>query len=147
MAPWISENDFIKADVIRWTEVAYKNSRRINGKPVRLGERRLTAEVLSEGHEDGWVHLLVRGCEILSEMEGRSVPLLKLETEIKRAHKTILRGKLERLLWSDESVRARLASRFWGNREPLPSGPPKNNKPQRYGRNQKRPTQWKPPKK
>src|SRR5450759_335599 len=100
MTEWVSASgDFIKADVIRWNETAFQNSRYKNRKPIRLGERRVIAEVLSEAHEDGWVHLLVRGCEVVSEMEGRTVPLLKLKTEMKRAEKTIMRGNPERLLW------------------------------------------------
>src|ERR1700674_4328975 len=110
MAEWISaQGDFIKADVIRWHEPIYGLTRRKNRKPIRLGERRVTAEVLSEAHEDGWVHLLVRRCEIVSQVEGKTIPPLKVETEVKRAEKTIMRGKPERLLWSEESARALLA--------------------------------------
>ena len=146
MAEWVSvEGDFIKADVIRWHEPIYGLTRRKNRKPIKLGERRVTAEVLSEAHEDGWVHLLVRRCEILSQVEGKTIPPLKIETEVKRAEKTIMRGEPERLTWSDENARSLLASRFLGNREPLPSVSVKKNKPRKDYR-YKRSAKWKPPK-
>lgn len=77
----------------------------------------MTAEVLRD--EAGWVYLLVRGCEVLSANYGwniRDVPLLPKNTEAKRKRTTIARGSAERLLWSDESARALLASKFLGNR-------------------------------
>ena len=93
MAEWVSaQGDIFKADVIRWNEPIYGLTRRKNRKPIKLGKRRVTAEVLSEAHEDGWVHLLVRRCEIVSQVEGKTIPPLKIETEVKRAEKTIMRG-------------------------------------------------------
>lgn len=117
MGEWIPiGDDFIKADVIRWHEGVFKPRRSRKGRSIKLGERRVTAEVLAEAHEDGWVHVLVRGWELISETPGRRMPALPLRTEIKRALKTILRGKPERLLWSDESARAIVASKFLNNR-------------------------------
>lgn len=103
MAPWVPAKDFIEADVIRWEEGVF--DRRRGKKASRIGERVVVAEVLKSG-ADGWVRLLIRACAIsLDEIAGRRVPGLKSETEIRRANKTILRGKPERLLWSDESAR------------------------------------------
>jgi len=120
MAEWIPiGGDFIEADVIRWTEGVYRNRRRKKSKPMRIGERLVMAEVLRD--EAGWVNLLVRGCEVLSASFGRDirdVPGLPKNTEIKRKRKTIVRGKPERLAWSDESARAIVASKFLGNWEP-----------------------------
>ena len=79
----------------------------------------VSAEVLKEPDADGWVQLLVRGCEVVSAKIGRNpwdVPMLPKDTEVKRAKKTIMRGKPERLLWSDETARALVASKFLGNR-------------------------------
>jgi hypothetical protein len=42
---------------------------------------------------------------------------VKAGTQIRRAYKTIVKGKPERLLWSDENVRALLSSKFLGNKE------------------------------
>lgn len=108
MERWVPANDFIEADVIRWKEGVF--DRRRGGKnALRIGERIVVAEVLQSG-VDGWVRLLIRACAImLDEIVGKSVPGLKLEVEIRRAKKTILRGKPERLEWSDESARAIVA--------------------------------------
>jgi hypothetical protein len=62
--------------------------------------------VLQRG-EDGWVKLLVRGCTITKdEAAGKTVQALKAGELIRRAAKTLLRGKVERLLWGDETARA-----------------------------------------
>lgn len=104
MTNWIPAPDFIAADVIRWTEGVFENRRR--GKALRIGERRVAAEVLSRG-DDGWVRLIVRACTITrDEFGGKTVTVLKTGTAIRRSIKTILRGKPERLLWDDESARA-----------------------------------------
>jgi hypothetical protein len=121
MAEWvpIENGEFIAADVIRWKEGVYRRGRSRKAKAVRFGDRIVTAEVLKEPDAKGWVQLLVRGCEVVSAMIGRNlfeVPLLAKRTEVKRAKKTIMRGKPERLLWSDESARAIVTSRFLGNR-------------------------------
>lgn len=120
MAEWVSVGDaFIVADVIRWSEGVFKNRRSKKGKPVKLGERQVIAEVLRE--EAGWIYLLVRRCEVASATIGRNlqdVPVLPKDTETKRKRTTIARGKAERLLWSDESARALLTSQFLGIEEP-----------------------------
>lgn len=104
MEQWIEAKDFIAADVIRWKEGVFDNRRR--GKALRIGERLVAAEVLQRG-EDGWVKLLVRGCTITKdEAAGKSVQPLKAGEQIRRAAKTLLRGKVERLLWGDETARA-----------------------------------------
>ena len=114
MAEWVPVGkDFIVADVIRWKEGVFKNRYRKRGKPTRTGERLVTAEVLRD--EAGWVYLLVRGCEVLSAAFGRDIrdiPSLSKKTEIKRKRTTIVRGKAERLLRSDESARVIVASQF-----------------------------------
>lgn len=104
MEQWIEAKDFIAADVIRWKEGVFDDRRR--GKPLRIGERQVAAEVLQRG-EDGWVRLLVRACTITkNEAAGKAVQSLKAGEQIRRASKTLLRGKVERLLWDDESARA-----------------------------------------
>lgn len=104
MGSWISADEFIEADVIRWTEGIF-DRRRGGKKAQRIGERLMTAEVLRRT-EDGWLTLLIRGCSITrDDFAGRKIPSLKIESEVRRAIKTVLRGKPERLLWSDEDAR------------------------------------------
>ncbi|HEX3885411.1 MAG TPA: hypothetical protein VHW66_22345 [Stellaceae bacterium] len=120
MAVWIPVGDgFIEADVIRWKEPVFRTQRR--GRAARVGDRMVFAEVLRESDADGWVYLLVRSSEVLSAKIGWSLSDVLLPakgTETKRQLGTIVRGDPERLLWSDESARAVVASRFLGNRDP-----------------------------
>ncbi len=76
----------------------------------------VSAEVLKEPDAKGLVRLLVRKCEIPSELTTRKLLPIKASTEIKRAVKTIMRRKAERLLWSDESAQAFVASKFLNDR-------------------------------
>ena len=98
MAVWMPVGDgFIEADVIRWTEPVYRN--RPRGKPVRVGKRLVTAEVLEA--RDGWTHLLVRGAEAVSANFGwnlRDVLLPPKHEKTKRKRTTLTRGGAERLL-------------------------------------------------
>lgn len=113
MTNWVSAEDgFIAADVIRWKESAYERRGR-RGRSVKVGERRVVAEVLQMDEQDGWVHLLVLHVETLSEVQGRAIrTALPAGAKTKRKKKTIARGKPERLLWSDESARAVIVSKF-----------------------------------
>lgn len=116
MTDWIPVGGgFIAADVIRWKEAVYEKRGR-RGRSVRAGERVVVAEVLKGVDEYGWVHLLLRHCEVVSEVQGRAVrTMLPVDSMTKRKFNTIVRGKPERLLWSDESARALLASKFLGS--------------------------------
>jgi hypothetical protein len=86
---------FIQADVIRWKEAAWKNTKRNKGKGIVLGERTITAEVIRD--EDGWLDLLIREYAILNEKPGRKVEHLSKGTEIRRKRTTIERGEKPRL--------------------------------------------------
>lgn len=86
-------NGFIQADVIRWKEGVWeRRSRRRNARAVHVGDRVVIAEVLREDAEE-WVHLLVRGCEMVSEKPGRrKAALLPNGQEICRRRTTVVRG-------------------------------------------------------
>ncbi len=77
---------------------------------MNIGDRAVIGEVIRD--HGGWVDVLVRGCTIVSEKPGRKVLALANNMEVRRKRHTIERGKPERLLWSDESARAILASKF-----------------------------------
>lgn len=101
----------MQADVIRWTEGIYAKYRRKNAKSPRLGERQVIAEVLEETN-DGWLKLLVLGSVITKDdYAGSRLPPLNTGDQIKRARKTVERGKPERLLWTDETARAAICDR------------------------------------
>lgn len=113
-AEWVPcGSGFIEADVIRWKEAAWeKRSRRRNARAVNAGERMVIAEVITD--HDGWVSLLVRGCTVVSEKPGWALKPLQKNVAVRRRRRTIERGNPERLLWSDESARAVLKSKFLG---------------------------------
>jgi len=107
MTGWIPLTDqFIAADVIRWDEAVYANSSRRSRRPVKIGTRRVTAEVLKGPDAQGWVGLLVRQCEVLTEtVIGHVVEKFRNGRTLRRSRDTILRGKPERLLWTEETAR------------------------------------------
>lgn len=119
MTEWIYVGDgFIEADVIRWQEGVFDRRGPRGARAISIGDRLVIAEVLKEA-EDGWVWLLVRGCEVIREKGRKKVEKLEVGKDIKRKRSTIARGKASRLPWSDEAARAVLVSQFLGNRNPV----------------------------
>ena len=118
MAEWvpIQDGNFIAADVIRWKEWVYRPRRSRKARAIRLGDQLVTAEVIKEPDDKGWTRLLVRRCEILTEFSVKKLTPIYIGTEVKRSIRTIMRGQPERLLWSDESARAIVKSKFLGIR-------------------------------
>lgn len=116
MTKWIPcGGNFIEADVIRWKEPAWEKRRRRHGRAVNAGERMVVAEVIGD-RGDGWVALLIRDSTVLSEKKGWVLSPLTKNTHARRRRHTVERGNPERLLWSDESARAALNSKFLGKR-------------------------------
>ena len=110
MPKWVPcGSGFIEADVIRWKGIVWEK-RRHRDRAVNAGDRMVIAEVLRDA--DGWVELLVRESTIASEKTGWVLKPLPKDVEVRRRRRTIERGNPERLLWSDESVRAGLNSKF-----------------------------------
>ena len=104
----------MEADVIRWKEAVWEKRQRLRGRAVNAGDRMVVAEVIRDA--DGWVELLIRECTIVSEKPGWLLKPLPNNVEVRRRRRTIERGNPERLLWSDESVRAGLSSKFLGKK-------------------------------
>src|SRR5688572_30290812 len=101
MGEWISvQHKFIVADVIRWKEKVYHHRRKRGGRPICVGKRLVSAEVLPETN-DQWAFLKVIHCNVIDITPGRSVPVIFTGEVIKRSRKTIMRCELERLPWSD----------------------------------------------
>ena len=88
MIQWVSASDgFIAANVMRWKEGVFKPRRSQKGKPLRIGEQLVTDEVLREPDLKGYIHLIVRGCEIVSELAGRTLLPILTGTEMNRSKK------------------------------------------------------------
>lgn len=115
MTKWISiAGGFSEADVIRWREAIYER-RGSRGKSLRVGKRLVIAEVLKAADNTGWVHLRIQRCDVVSEVQGRTVrAMTQIGSNTNRKLRTIMRGKPDRLLWTDESARAIVASKFIG---------------------------------
>jgi hypothetical protein len=110
-AEWIPcGSGFIEADIIRWNESIWQKPRNRRGRTIKVGNLVVIAEVICD--EGGWVDLLVRECSIASEKPGHKVLPLAKNIEVRRKRRTIERGKPERLLWSDEVVRALLVTKL-----------------------------------
>ncbi|TAL35534.1 MAG: hypothetical protein EPN97_07095 [Alphaproteobacteria bacterium] len=91
------------ADVIRWKEPIWAAPNKKRGKPDRIGEQMLTAEVKALGD---FLQLHVRAVETLSLDEGAIAPPgVKPGDSVRRKISTIERGECQRLLWPDEDAR------------------------------------------
>lgn len=107
MAEWIScGRGFIAADVVKWREGIWDKRGPGKGRVIRVGDRLMIAEVLEEADEEGWCLLLVRECVVLESTLKRDKAAVKRGDEITRREATILKGKPQRMLWSDEEARA-----------------------------------------
>ncbi len=119
-AEWVPcSSGFIEADVIRWSEGVWQEPRHAWGHAVHIGDRVVIAEVLRNQGE--WVDLLVRDCIVASEKPGHKVLPLAKNAAVRRKRHIIEEGNPERLLWSDESVRTSLVSRFLRAEDPSAS--------------------------
>jgi len=114
MPKWIPCGEkFIVGDVVRWKEAVWVEKGKRKKKLVKVGERRVTAEVLGTDRK-GFVCLSVCKCEILANLAARVLEPFKKGDGIRRARRTIGRGSGERLAWSDEDARAHVTSKFLG---------------------------------
>ena len=114
----IDNSDIRPGDVVRWEQGYWiKRGSKKFGKAVLVGMRTTIIEV-KEVSADGWVSGEVLSCEVgVSKVHRREVEKLKAGAPVKRAYKTLIKGKAERMEWPDESSRAVLVSRFLGERE------------------------------
>ena len=113
MGEWIPCGEkFIVGDVVRWSEAIWLEKGRRKKKLIKIGEHRVTAEVLTTADQKGFVRLSVCKCEILMTLAALALEPLKKGESIRRARRTIGRGSGERLAWSDEDARAHVTSRF-----------------------------------
>ena len=108
MDGWIfCEGDFMKADIIRWEEPIWEKRGGRDARWVRIGNRLVTAQVLREDPDTGFVTLLVREDRILEDKTPRKTlrPMEK-DKEIPRKRESLRKGRPERMLWSEEEARA-----------------------------------------
>ena len=112
MPKWIPCGEkFIIGDVVRWKEAVWVEKGKRKKKLIKVGERRVTAEVLTTDAK-GFVRLSVCKCEILANLAARVLEPFKKGDSIRRARRTIGLGSGEGLAWSDEDARAHVTSKF-----------------------------------
>jgi hypothetical protein len=121
MTEWIfCYGDFIAADVIRWKEPVWEKRGPKQGRAMIIGDRLVTAQVLREEEDSGFVILLVMACEVLLDKSRRkTIQPLEKNKEIARKRKSLEKGRPERMLWEGdgECVRAGLVTKPEKERE------------------------------
>ena len=102
---WIPCSDPVPADVIRWNEPIWSPIKKKRGKPDKIGEQTLTAEIISISESFAlYVHTVE---EIPDKGKFKFKELaVKPGDKIKRKNSSILEhGDCHRLLWKDEDAR------------------------------------------
>src|SRR5690242_17165863 len=92
-----------EADDIRWTDIAWKPRTR----GVKIGEHDIEGKV--EFCDREWVHVRVKSCATRPD-SGWMIESFKTGDVLRRRRATLSRGKLQRMMWTDESARALVAS-------------------------------------
>jgi hypothetical protein len=110
MTEWIpAAEDFIEADVIRWTEPAWSDKKRGKGKNakyVMLAKQSVVGQI--KGREGDYVLIEVISAEIAPEAGKTTSQTLypyEIGTTIRKKPATLSKNDLERRLWSDETAR------------------------------------------
>ena len=88
MPKWIPCGEkFIVGDVVRWREAVWVEKRKRKKKLIKVGERRVTAEVLGTDRK-GFVCLSVCKCEILANLAARVLEPFKKGEIIRRVRRS-----------------------------------------------------------
>lgn len=110
MTEWIpAAEDFIEADVIRWTEPVWSDKKRGRGKNakyVMLAKQSVVGQI--KGREGDYVLIEVISAEIAPEGENKTYQTLHPYAPgsvIRKKPASLNKNCLERRLWSDETVR------------------------------------------
>lgn len=102
---WTESREFIVGDVVEWTEAMWP-PKRGKKKQRPLGEQKAIGQI---AEIDGdFIKITVLKSEITKNDAIKDLYSHKVGTTIARKRATLLRGKPERLLWSEEEVRATL---------------------------------------
>ena len=115
MPKWIPCGaDYRVGDVLRWREAVWKPKARKNSKPVMIGERLITAQLV---HCDGeWLELMLKSCETTNaETWWKRIPPLKTGEPLKRRRGPLAKRNPERRPWGGkdgEAARGIVASKF-----------------------------------
>lgn len=106
---WEKSGEFVESDVVEWTEAIWPPSHSRRRKKSRpWGKQKIVAQI---AHIEGdFVKLTVLKASVTENLIGSDLRPYQLGTSITKKRTTLLRGSPERLLWSEEDVRAALLS-------------------------------------
>lgn len=112
---WIpATDDFIAADVVRWTEPVWSDKKRgrgKNAKHVMLAKQQIVGQI--EEIDGDYVAIKVISAEIIVEGEKKTYrPLLPREigSVVRKKPATLAKNGIERRPWSDETARNAIVS-------------------------------------
>lgn len=108
---WTQSGEFVESDVVEWTEAIWPPShsrRRKRSRP--WGKQKVTAQITAV--DGDFVKLTVLRSAIVENIIGSELKPHKVGTTITKKRQTLLRGKPERLLWSEEDVRNVLLEKY-----------------------------------
>lgn len=104
---WTQSGEFVESDVVEWTEAIWPPSHSRRRKKSRpWGKQKIVAQI---AHIEGdFVKLTVLKASVIENLIGSDLRPHKVGATITKKRPTLLRGNPERLLWSEEDVRAAL---------------------------------------
>lgn len=113
---WIPcDGTFIESDVLRWREPAWKPKARKNSKPVMIGERLITAQLVKR--DGDWLEFTLISCETKNaETWWKKIPELDPTKPLRRRASALVKKKPERHRWpgkDGEPARTLLTSVFF----------------------------------
>ncbi len=102
-----AKGEFVESDVVEWVEAIWSpNKTRKRKKSHPWGKQKVVAQI---AHIDGdFVKLTVLKAAVIENIIGSELRPHKVGSTITKKRSTLLRGETERLLWSEEDVRAAL---------------------------------------
>ena len=110
MARWIvCGESFIIGDVVRWAEPVWMEKGKRKKKVIKVGTRRLIAEVRNANPKD-WIYLSVLKCEIPANLQARVLEPYPKGELLRRKRKTIGRGGVELRLHECQNARGENAA-------------------------------------
>jgi len=101
------DGEFVESDVVEWTEAIWPPSHSRRRKKSRpWGKQKIIAQITAIDGE--FVKLTILKSAITENIIGSGLKPHKVGSTITKKRSTLLRGEPERLLWSEEDVRAAL---------------------------------------
>lgn len=103
----LAKGEFVESDVVEWVEAIWSpNKSRRKKKSQPWGKQKVVAQIASI--EGEFVKLTVLKAAVIENIVGSELRPHKIGSTITKKRATLLRGEPERLLWSEEDVRAAL---------------------------------------